>query len=102
MTDSDDNEVKQLILELEQLQIRITRVNDRLRQLNNTSQSTQQTTKEKNTLSVGDTVEVTNKYKGRLGVRGTIIKITSAQVVIREENGNDTFRKYKANVKRVR
>ena len=102
MTDSDDSEVKQLILELEQLQIQITRVNDRLRQLNNRTQPIHQTTRDKNVLSVGDTVEVTNKYKGQLGVHRTIIKITSAQVIIREANRTDTFRKYKANVKRVR
>jgi hypothetical protein len=101
---ANDTEVKQLIEELERLQLQITRVNERLRQIGNTThnKSDIDQAKTKSELSVGDTVEVTNKYKGRLGVQGTVIKVTSAQVLIREVGGNNTFRKYKANVKRVR
>jgi septation ring formation regulator EzrA len=80
----NDIEVKQLIEELERLQLQITRVNEHLRQIDNTthSQSDVNQAKTKSALSVGDTVEVTNKYKGRLGVQGTVIKKTSAQVLI--------------------
>jgi hypothetical protein len=56
----------------------------------------------KNMIRVGDTVEVTNKYKGRLGVQGTVIKLTPAQVVIYKLDSSDTFRKYKANIKEIR
>jgi preprotein translocase subunit YajC len=103
MTNDEDIEVTALIRELEQLQLRITRVNDRLKQLKTTTRAKQQTTtnKETNALRVGDRVEVTNRYKGRLGVRGTIIKVTSAQVLIQEVDNNSTFRKYKANVKKI-
>jgi hypothetical protein len=101
MRNDDNNEVAQLIRELDQLQTCIARVNKRLRQLSNDKHTDKQTTKDKNTLKVGDKVEVTNKYKGRLEVRGTVIKVTSAQVLIQEEGGEDIFRKYKANVKQV-
>jgi dsDNA-specific endonuclease/ATPase MutS2 len=101
MINDNSNEIAQLIQELEQLQVRISRVNERLKELNNDDRTSKQTTKDKSTLKVGDKVEVTNKYKGRLGVRGTVIRVTSAQVVIQEEDGDEVFRKYKANVKRV-
>jgi hypothetical protein len=99
-----DNEVTELIEELDRLQIQITRVNERLRQLENKTHIKEKTNpiNTSDTLRVGDIVEVTNRYKGRLGVRGTIVRVTSAQVVIRESDNGETFRKYKANVKRVR
>ncbi len=100
----NDNEVQQLIEELDRLQIQITRVNERLKQIDRTTdnQTNRNHTATNNTLNVGDIVEVTNRYKDRLGVQGTIIKIKSAQVVIRETEGDQIFRKYKGNVKRVR
>jgi dsDNA-specific endonuclease/ATPase MutS2 len=101
MINDSSNEITELIQELEQLQIRISRVNERLKELNNDDRTKKQTAKDKSTLKVGDKVEVTNKYKGRLGVRGTVIRVTSAQVVIQEEGGDEVFRKYKANVRRV-
>ena len=103
MTSNEDTEVTELIKELEQLQIRITRVNERLRQLDSRTTRNERTTtnKESNELRVGDKVEVTNRYKGRFGVQGTITKVTSAQVLIRETGSGNTFRKYKANVKKV-
>ena len=99
-----DNEITELIQELDRLQIQITRVNERLRQIDNTTQVTSKPEKSntENAIRVGDTVEVTNKYMGRLGVQGTVLKITSAQVLIRELNSDETFRKYKANVRRIR
>jgi hypothetical protein len=36
-----------------------------------------------NTLHIGDTVEVTNRYKGRLGVQGRVVKVTLVQVLIK-------------------
>jgi hypothetical protein len=102
---NDDNEVKRLIEELDRLQIQIAKVNERLRQIDevaDTKTSGSKPKRDKAALSVGDTVEVTNKYKGRLGVRGTVLKITSAQVLIQEIGGDDVFRKYKDNVRRVR
>jgi dsDNA-specific endonuclease/ATPase MutS2 len=101
MINDSSNEITELIQELEQLQIHISRVNERLKELNNDDRTKKQTAKDKSTLKVGDKVEVTNKYKGRLGVRGTVIRVTSAQVVIQEEGGDEVFRKYKANVRRV-
>jgi hypothetical protein len=104
MNRNNDDEVTELIRELEQLQLRITSVNDRLKLLKNNTEGNNQTetTKNKNILRVGDKIEVTNKYKGRLGVQGTIVKVTSAQVLIQETGSNTTFRKYKANVRKLR
>jgi dsDNA-specific endonuclease/ATPase MutS2 len=103
MKNDEDSEVAELIKELEQLQVRITRVNERLKQLDRKGTQRKQTVtnKESNDLRVGDRVEVTNRYKGRFGTQGTIIKITSAQVLIQEADSDNTFRKYKANVRKI-
>ncbi len=44
MTSNEDTEVTELIKELEQLQIRITRVNERLRQLDRKTNRNERTT----------------------------------------------------------
>jgi septation ring formation regulator EzrA len=101
---NNDNEVIRLTRELERLQIEISKVNNRLRQLEDATQVKRRISQMsmENTIRIGDIVEVTNRYKGRLGVRGKVIKVTSAQVLIEANDNGETFRKYKANVRIIR
>ena len=50
---------------------------------------------------IGDRIEVTNTYKGRLGVIGVVIKLGKAQVTVRNEIDGVIFRKYKQNLTKV-
>ena len=104
-----DREIEQLTNDLEQLQLQINTVNARLRIIRRNRENTNTPdtrTREVQAdkigpIAVGDTVQVTNKYKGRRGVIGEVIKITPTQAVVRPRNGEEDFRKYKANLRRV-
>ena len=94
-----NQKIEELTTHLELLHIQIEEVSNRIRAI----------TRENNNVTrvrrgieirVGDTVQVTNKYKGRLGVKGVVIRLTATQSVIESETG-ETFRKYKANLKIV-
>ena len=50
---------------------------------------------------IGNRIEVTNTYKGRLGVIGVVIKLGKAQVTVRNEIDGVIFRKYKQNLTKV-
>lgn len=62
-----------------------TRINNRLVRLTNQLNNT-----EPNTFRVGDTVEITNNYRGNRGVQGIVTKVTKKQVTLREQRGNNT------------
>jgi hypothetical protein len=50
---------------------------------------------------IGDTVEITNNYKGNFGKQGKIVKITKTQVAIKFPNSNSRVYKKKTNIKLV-
>ena len=104
-----DREIEQLTNDLEQLQLQINTVNARLRIIRRNRENTNTTdtdteavrADEIGPIAVGDTVQVTNKYKGRRGVVGEVIKLTPTQAVVRPRNGGEDFRMYKANLKKL-
>jgi hypothetical protein len=52
-------------------------------------------------IQVGDRVVVTNKYKGRQGTVGTVTKLTKTQAYVNPDGDGETFRCYKANLKKI-
>ena len=51
-------------------------------------------------LQVGDRVVITNRYRGRRGTEGTVVRVTSTQVTLRDSSGDEHTRK-QTNVQRV-
>ena len=48
---------------------------------------------------VGDTVEITNDYRNQQGERGTVTRVTRAQVTLTLQSTGRTIRKKKSNVR---
>jgi hypothetical protein len=105
-----NNEIDELTEELRKLQIQANNIQNRLQQIRERQQQTDVTTETRTTqqkedrnrpLRIGDRVTVTNRYKNRQGVTGIVVKLTPTQAVVRPENGEEEFRKYKANLRRV-
>ena len=89
------DEIHQLTIEFDRrakgLQQRLTRLQLFLRTDN---------TDIKNHLSLGDTVEIINNYRGRKGTTGIITKLTPKRVTLRDKNNQSHTRSY-ANVRKV-
>jgi preprotein translocase subunit YajC len=109
-SNESDIELEELIAELDQLQLQVNTVSRRLQSVRerqrqktrNNSDHTRQKKKKREPLRAGDRVVVTNRYKGRQGLEGTIVKVTAAQVQVKPDNGDEEFRIYKANVRRIK
>jgi len=105
----DNNEIDELTKELAALELQANNIQQRLQQIrernenqtNNTENRTRRNENKNRPLSTGDSVIVTNKYKGRQGVTGTIVRLTSTQAIIQPTDGGEAFRKYKANLRRL-
>jgi predicted nuclease with TOPRIM domain len=105
----NNNEIDELTEELAKLQIQVDTIQNRLKEIKERNQKATETTQNRNLqqensnrpLRVGDQVSVTNRYKGRQGVTGIVVRLTQTQAVVRPENGEEEFRKYKANLRRV-
>jgi hypothetical protein len=111
-TEDSDNELAALATQLQRIQLELNVIKERVNtiQENNVTTGEKETStnaeeelkqKNKNELSVRTRVIVTNRYKGKYGVEGTIIRVTNAQVIIRPSNGGEDFRKWKQNVRAV-
>ena len=87
--------------EINDLTEEIRKLNIRLENLQNSASNSQTKRKNSQPLTVGERVVVTNNYKSRSGTTGTIVRLTSAQAYIEPDNGKETFRSYKANLKRL-
>jgi hypothetical protein len=104
-----ERELQDLVDNLNRLQIQVNDVTRRIQnvreQRNRETQDQQVPAQPQNRrnrrrpLQVEDRVVVTNKYKGRQGVTGTVTKVTAAQVRVQPDGGGDSFRIYKANVR---
>jgi hypothetical protein len=105
----NNREIDELTEELAKLQLQADIIQNKLQQIRNRNQNTEitqtrtaQKAEDRNRpLRIGDRVLVTNRYKGRQGVTGSVVRLTQTQAVVRPDNGEEDFRKYKANLRRV-
>jgi hypothetical protein len=104
---STDSELEELIEDLERLQVQLNNIAQRVRNIKGRRPSSIDNTKRASrksrntTLKIGDSVVVTNRYKGRKGQTGVVVGITATQVRLKPDNGEDEYRSYKANVKKI-
>jgi predicted transcriptional regulator len=100
-----EEEINKLIQEIENLRLQLSQVTNRLRDLRNENRHEDSAivrgNRHSTQIKVGDIVEVTNRYRNRLGVKGKVIRVTSTQAVIEPIDGGATFRKYKVNLRKI-
>ena len=104
------DEITSLTNELQRLTLRTNRIATRLLELDHHPTQPQLDTDTDNDaerrnrkapLQVGDTVRITNSYQGRKNTTGIITKVLNTQVWIQPDNGDNPFRKFKANLVKV-
>ena len=88
--------------EIDDLSKEINKLNIRLKELQKNAVRTGQKRKRTVPLKIGDRVVVTNNYKNRSGIKGTIVQLTKTQAYVLPDNGVVTFRSYKQNLRLLR
>lgn len=102
MSNNLDREIQAITDEIQQLTLEFNLRTDRLqRRLTRLQvQHSDTTTDNTNQLQLGDIVEITNSYRGKKGVTGTVIHLTKKRVTLRDYHNQSYTRSYN-NVRKV-
>lgn len=111
-TTTTNEEIESLINEFDRLTTHLSIVTDKLKQAGRIDEQgrliedTQQHNRSHRVLSteelvIGDRVEVRNNYKGRRGIQGVVTGITPTQAYVEPDNGGETFRSHKSNLRLI-